>query len=392
MKATDRDAPEVDKRAIIREVHVRPLIIPYPDVRKFGRNALTQGEHVFVRVVTEGGIEGLGEAVSRPYIYGESIASIVHAIKTWLSPEIVGKSAFDNAYFWRRWSRLAGNHSAKAALDMALVDIQARSVGLPLWRWCGGTDREVPLSWILTYGSVDETVAEAVRRAGQGYRYFKVKVSDDARGDRRLLEALRKALPDDCAFYGDANGAISPGTALARIDEFWRLGMKFIEDPVSVFDYATKKKIHSASPIPLISDESARTVQECAHELSVNCIDIFSIKIFRTGFSQSRDIETLAHSFNKGCIVGGQGETHLGAVLSAHFASGIRAGGSAPFPAETSSSYRYDFNILSKKPAFEDGKMVLPETPGSGVELDYGIVRRFAQDTDSPDDPWIRVA
>jgi L-alanine-DL-glutamate epimerase-like enolase superfamily enzyme len=381
----------IDKTTAIREVHARPLIIPYPDVRKFGRNALSQGEHVFVRVVTEEGIEGIGEAISRPFIYGESIASILHAIKEWLAPAMMGRSAFDAASFWADWSGLAGNHSAKAALDMALLDIQAKAVGLPLWKWLGGVDRAVPLSWILTYGSVEETVAEAVHRVDQGYRWFKIKISDDAATDRRVLEALKTALPAHCQFYGDANGTISAGTALARIDEFSRLGLKFIEDPVAVSDFATKRKLHAACPIPVMADESAKSVQECAHEIMNDCVDIFSLKIFRTGFTQSREIETLARAFNKSCVVGGQGETHLGAALSCHFASAIRARGSAPFPAETATSYRYDFNVLSRGPAFEAGKMILPATAGSGVELDYDVLNRFAQGTDCPGQRWIRL-
>src|SRR5690606_14112140 len=112
-----------------------------------------------------------------------------------------GSSPFDTDLFWNRWSAFAGNNSAKAALDMALFDIQAKSMGLPLWRWCGGSDPAVPLSWILTFGSVEETVAEALYRARQGFRWFKIKVSDDAATDRELLEALFKALPDDCHLY-----------------------------------------------------------------------------------------------------------------------------------------------------------------------------------------------
>jgi L-alanine-DL-glutamate epimerase-like enolase superfamily enzyme len=120
-------------------------------------------------------------------------------------------------------------------------------------------------------------------------------------------------------------------------------------------------------------------------------VDIFSIKIFRTGLSVSRDIVGLALALNRQCMIGGQGETHLGAAISAHFSSALRERGCAPYPAETSTSYRYDFNLLGQRPEFRDGKMVLSAKPGLGVELDFDVVKMLSKGTEDPTGKWIRL-
>jgi L-alanine-DL-glutamate epimerase-like enolase superfamily enzyme len=362
----------------IDRVDVLPLAIPYPTPRRFGKNVITSGENIIVRVHTDDGLTGLGEAISRPYVYGESMASIVHAISQWFAPVTIGQSIFDVDRLWRQWDLVALNYAAKAGLDMAIHDLQAQAAGLPLWRWLGGTDPVVPLSWILTYGSPEAVLAEAQKWSERGFRSFKVKISRSREHDRSVLTALTDGLPAGTRFYADANGTLSRSDFVLRATELAQFGIELLEDPLPTADMTTRHALWASSPVPFLSDETAKNVGEAALEIQAGGVDTFSLKIFRTGIHRSREIATIARAFERQCLAGGQGETQAGSIIGAHFASALGGMGFDRYLAETSSSYRFDFDVVGAGARLRDGAVHLTEQPGSGIVLDDEVVSRLA--------------
>jgi L-alanine-DL-glutamate epimerase-like enolase superfamily enzyme len=371
------------------------LDIPYPKPRRFGRHVLTSGENVLVRVIDSSGHIGYGEAVARPYIYGESATSIVHAISNWFGPSMIGMSVFDSDAIWEAWDLVAANVAAKAGLDMAVYDLQAQAVGLPLWRWLGGQVKQIPLSWILTYGTPADTLTEAQGRSAEGFEWFKVKVSADREHDTAVLRALRGGLPRSTRYYADANGTLTRSELLRRMGEFEELGIELLEDPLSPDDITTRGEVWASCPIPFLADETATTVSEAVHEIRHGGVDVFSLKIFRTGIHRSREITTIARAFGRDCLIGGQGETHVGAVIAGHVASGLIAATGGRYPAETASAYRFDFDLVASGGSLSGGRMVLTDRPGSGIEIDEDVVARLASPTvwnaNDKSGNWFRV-
>jgi L-alanine-DL-glutamate epimerase-like enolase superfamily enzyme len=378
---------------VIERVECFPLAIPYPTPRRFGRHVLTSGENTIVRVTTSDGATGLGEAIARPYIYGESQQSIVAAMQKWFAPSLIGRTVFEIGQIWRDWDKVAQNPAAKAALDMAVADLAAQSAGLPLWRWLGGESPMVPLTWILTYGDISQVVAEAGQRAEQGYRAFKVKISPDRGRDRELLTELRRSLPASTRYYGDANATLTRAQAQLRLPELEELGLELIEDPIAIDDLAGRHEVWTTSPLGFLADESAQTVAGLAREITHGGVDSVSIKIFRTGLAKSFGLVSIAEAFSRSCVVGGQGETDLGAIIAAHFASAVNARGLTSLPAETSSSYRFSFALTGSAPT--DGTLELSDRPGVGADLDLAVLRSLAAPlwpSGTPDaDGWLRV-
>lgn len=362
----------------IERIELTPIAVPYPKPRRFGRHVITAGEHVIVRAHAEDGGVGIGEAVARPYVYGESLASIMHAISEWFAPAAIGRSIFDVERLWMQWELVAANHAAKAALDMAIHDVQAQAAGMPLWRWLGGAHPSVPLSWILTYGSPAEMLAEAVEWSERGFGTFKVKVSADRAHDRDVLTALRDGLPAATRLYADANGTLSRADFVLRAAELAEFGIELLEDPLPTGAARSRQAVWRTSPIPILGDETAKSVEEAAGEIESGGVDAFSIKIFRTGIHRSRQIATLARAFHRDCVVGGQGETQVGSTIAAHFASALRGMGFDRYPAETSSSYRFDFDLAPEGARMHQGSVELTEAPGSGVVLDDAAVKQLA--------------
>ena len=361
---------------VVDRVDVIPLRVPYPAARRFGRHVLTHGDNVFVRVVTRDGVEGYGEAIPRPYVYGESQVSIVHAIQEWLAPALVGRSPFAVDEFRNAWEQYAFNWAAKAGLDMALADIRARTCGLPLYRYLGGSSGRVELSWVLTYDKPEAMAEQAARWTERGFRSFKVKVGEDVGHDALVLRALRGAVGDAAHIYGDANEVWDLGRAAARMDQLLDYGVAMIEDPIAASAYAERRALATWSRLPILADESAKTGEEVWTELSAGGASVFNLKIFRFGIVGGLDAVSAVTAAHRTVMTGGQGETGLGAMIASHFAASSAQ--ASALPAEVSQSLAHERSVVAGGLPFRDGGIDLPDKPGIGVELDPDVLDDMA--------------
>src|SRR5262245_2973684 len=157
-------------------------------------SVLDAAEGVLVRVRTESGAEGVAEAPPRPTIYGETRASIETAVRELLAPRLIGRPLADLAGARRAMAFLAGNPTAKGALDMALHDALARERGVTLPELLGATARQVEVSYILGLAEIDAAVAEARWVVDRGVRVLKVKIGGSLDRDLDLVAALRAEL------------------------------------------------------------------------------------------------------------------------------------------------------------------------------------------------------
>jgi len=99
---------------------------------------LTEARHVILQLHTDQGLTGLGEAVPRPSVYGETLESITAAMRDLLLPPVLGLDPLDVEKVWARWSRVVANTTAKAAIDMALHDVAGQMAQMPLYKMLGG--------------------------------------------------------------------------------------------------------------------------------------------------------------------------------------------------------------------------------------------------------------
>src|SRR6516164_2944391 len=138
------------------------------------------GHYVLVRVTDDGGRVGLGEASVTSVWSGETQAGAIALVRDVLAPLVVGADPFDVEWIGRRLDRAAfGNSFAKAALEMALLDLQGQALGVPVYRLLGGKDEQaggIRLKFVV--GAVEPGVAaqRARRMVERGWRAIKVKV------------------------------------------------------------------------------------------------------------------------------------------------------------------------------------------------------------------------
>ncbi|MDJ0931701.1 MFS transporter [Breoghania sp.] len=166
----------------ITNVEVFPFKIPNKRVVVWAVGSLPAAEHLIVKITAEDGSVGVSKAIPRPMIYGETQEGIYYALTKYLKPMVVGEDSFNFEGIWKKFQFLPWNLAAKGAIDVALYDLNARSLGISVARLLGGPARkEVVLCWQIGFGERDEMIAELKEKLDEGYRAFKVKGGPQAR-------------------------------------------------------------------------------------------------------------------------------------------------------------------------------------------------------------------
>ncbi|MDO8211717.1 mandelate racemase/muconate lactonizing enzyme family protein [Conexibacter sp. CPCC 206217] len=361
--------------ACIRDVVVTVVAVPYrPGVGAIvtAGLVLTEARHVLVEVRTDDGVVGLGEAVPRPSIYGETVESIVVALQQLLVPPLLGMSPLDVERIWQRWERVVGNTTAKAALDMACHDIQGKLAGLPLHRMLGGwAGGRIPLT--MPVAIADDMVEQAKTAVAGGYGAVKLKVGKDLRRDVATVEAVRSAIGPDPMLYADANQGYGTSDALEAARQFGSLGVDLLEEPVSAGNTAARVQLAREAHVPLLLDETLMTQSDLLREIQLGTPSAISVRSPRSGITGSRKVVALAEAAEVACLVGSHRELGVATIASAHLAAGFRA---MRLPAELGVSTLLSHSLLTEPLRIDDGWLTLPDGPGLGIELDRAAVSR----------------
>jgi L-alanine-DL-glutamate epimerase-like enolase superfamily enzyme len=334
---------------------------------------LTEARHVLVEVRTDEGWVGLGEAVPRPSIYGETVESIVAALQQLLVPPLLGASPLEVERIWARWARVVGNTTAKSALDMACHDIAGQLAGLPLHRLLGGfSDGRVPLT--MPIAIADDVVEQANVAIASGYKALKLKVGKDLRRDVATVEAVRCAVGPDPMLYVDANQGYRTSDALEAARQFGALGVDLLEEPVSAGNVDARVKLARAGHVPLLLDETLQAPSDLLREIGLGTPSAISVRSPRSGITGSRKVVALAEAAEVDCLVGSHRELGVATIASAHLAAGFAA---MTLPAELGVATLLSHTLLSEPLRIDDGWLTLPSGPGLGVALDREAVARF---------------
>ncbi len=331
-------------------------------------SSLAEARHVAVRVLLSDGSEGWAEAPPRPTIYGETVYSITSVIRHELAPRVVGLPVWDEgapaAAPWsaqalqRLQSRLhevKNNHTAKAAIDMAVHAALAQHHGRSLAQHLGATATRLRASYILGIGSRATVLEEAQRVVDQGVRVLKVKVGRDWQDDLARIAELQAALGPAVELYADANECLDEAEAPAILEKLAAMGLHYCEEPLPVEQIAARARLRAGGHLPLIADDSAFTLRDLTRELCFDTFDILNIKTARTGYTESAAMLAQAHAAGKGVMVGSQASAGLGTVCAAHFAAlpGI------DHPSELSFFLKLQDDILDRPLVLDNGYLEL---------------------------------
>ncbi|MDR2453239.1 MAG: dipeptide epimerase [Bifidobacteriaceae bacterium] len=357
--------------ARVSRVTARRVALPLPAPFVISLGVLERVDNVFVRLETDDGLVGYGEAAPTPFVTGETPAGTLAAVEA-LAPLIEGLSPFAIGQAHRLMDRvLAGNGSAKAAIDIAMHDVAAQAAGVPLYEYlggpAGGADPAGAVETDMTIGlgepeAMAAAAAELVRR---GYRQLKVKAGSCEAQDRAAIELIRAAAPR-ASLKVDANQGWTPPRALAMLEGYARLGVEAVEQPVPAWDLDGLAYVRSRSPIPIMADESCFTQHDAAGIVARQAADIINIKLMKCGgLWRARQINAIAQGAGVRTMLGCMLETELAIAAAAHLAA---ASANIAY-ADLDSFADFDTSPVIARPFGFEPPVIQLGGPGLGLEV-----------------------
>jgi L-alanine-DL-glutamate epimerase-like enolase superfamily enzyme len=368
------DARAVAPKLKITDVEIFLFDIPLTSPFRIAIGEMKAANDLLVRVRTDQGITGLGEACPFPPITGETQATNAAAAKA-IRDMVVGKDplAIDDLL------RLIGplvhsNPSAVAAFDMAFFDILGKTAGLPLFRLFGGTKATFETDITVSLDTLEKMTAEAKGYADQGYKTLKVKVGLDPDEDFTRLESIRRAVGPKPAIRIDANQGWTVPQAVYALRKMEPLAIEFCEQPVLVSDLAGMKVVRAQSPISVMADESLYGPADAIELIRAEACDSFNIKVMKAGgLLNSIRIAHVADAANMRCMVGCMLETRLALTAAAH----VVASQANIVYADLDGNSEHVEDPIIDGMTVRAGTLTLPEKPGLGCDVDPAFVKKL---------------
>ena len=338
--------------------------------------------NVIVKLDTDAGIVGWGEAATAPVFPGTTEAAVA-ALHVHLRPVLIGADPFRIEWLLERAEQSVMHCAeAKAAMEMALFDIVGKALKTPVYTLLGGAyRREIPLSFSVANPDVGEDLEVIQRLYNDGVRLFKIKTgSIDHRDELKRLERLRTSLPDDIDFRIDYNQALQPYDAVRRLRDIEQFRPTFIEQPVGSDKVEALAHISHAIDTPIMADESVFSAATALQISARHMVDLISIKVMKNGgMLRARDVSGIAQAAGIACYGGDMAESGIGHSAGTHL---IAATPNISLGCEFyQATYYLQEDLLATPFPVKNGKVHVPSSPGLGIEVDEGRVEKYAVET-----------
>ncbi|MGC8473217.1 MAG: o-succinylbenzoate synthase, partial [Candidatus Dormibacteria bacterium] len=344
-----------------------PLVSPF--TTSFGTQ--TRREAVLVEVYGEG-LRGLGECaagVEPGYSY-ETRETSLEALRRYILPAVVGAEPATPTQLAARWSWVRGHNMAKAAAEMAVLDLAGKMVGMSLAAILGGTKEEIPSGVSIgIQPSLPATLTMIEGYLAEGYRRIKLKCKPGY--DLELAAEVRRAFPTTAVML-DANSAYTLSD-LERLRQLDRFELMMIEQPLAHDDLVDHAALQAQMETPICLDESVESLADLRAAFRLGSGRILNIKAGRVaGLIPALAIHDacLAEGWPVWC--GGMLETGIGRAANLALASlpGFT------LPGDTSASDRYYHQDILETPfrLSPHGTLPVPTGPGLGVVVDEAVL------------------
>lgn len=358
---------------------ITPIAVSMPmkQAIKMAGVALTSADNVLVKIETDDGVVGWGEAASAPSMTGETVESMMAAIRH-LVPLLLGSGVEDIAAVSRRMDRaLYGNNGAKSAVEIALHDILGKARGQPLFELLGGRRREkIPMLRMIAASETAADVAEAERAKAEGYVAFKVKVGTgdpraDAERTRRVCETIRGGV----LISADANQGWTPEQAVEYVRALEGAGLDFFEQPVMGEDLAGMARVAAATDIRIGCDEGVHKLDDLRRHHEARAAHGASLKTVKLGgMGAVRAAAELCDSLGmKVNLAGKMSESGIATAAVLHLAAAVP---SLDWGVSPTAPYLTE-DVLAAPLTFAAGHAQVPTGPGLGIEVDERRVRKY---------------
>lgn len=356
-----------------------PASIPYTHTELSSQVSRDGVTDVLVRVETDDGVVGWGEACS-----GADVRSIEAAVEA-MTPFVLGRDPWEREQLrhdlWLHglWQFRAGTGAfAFAGIDMALWDVCGRAAGQPLHRLFGGLRRtEVDYFFYLSRGDDDELRSQVRTGLQQGFDVFYLKVGLDDDSDLRMVETVRDALGPGPLLRLDANGTWTMPQALRMLERLASFDIDFVEQPVRDHPVGHLRELRLRAPIRVCANEGMWSEAEAYDRISARQADVYCFSPYWVGSLAS--FHRLAHVADlEGALV--CKHTHGEFGLAAAAAQQLLLTLPNVVAGNQQTAHVLTGDVLRERLPICDGpRWPVSDAPGLGVEVDEEAVAEAAE-------------
>jgi len=360
---------------MITDVEVIPVSVPFVEPFSIAGGTATHAMHVLVRLTSKDGTVGYGESAPMSSYSPQTQDDVIREI---LLAEhlLLGRDPLDIEAIQGSMLEAGIDPFARAGIDIALHDLASRILGLPACKLLGGVVSDgINLSWAIGFKPAEVMAQEAERYAGLGFGTIKVKVGEDPELDISRVRAVREAVGDEVRLKVDANQGYDLDTAIRVSQALEPLDVCVFEQPLPRDALEDLASLRKRTRIPVMVDESLFDLRDALRILGEGAADIFNIKIMKPGgLRPSAKVAAVAEAAAVPCMLGSMPELGIGTLGGLQLAVASRA---FEYGAELIGPWMFEDDLLTRKPRLKAGRLILPQGPGLGIDVDEAKVERF---------------
>jgi L-alanine-DL-glutamate epimerase-like enolase superfamily enzyme len=368
----------------IRSIEAIPLSFRLPEGKtvRLGVGATTKRDAIIVKVVSDDGVIGYGEA--HP---GRSPGAIVSLIHNTLAPMLTGLSVHDTNSVWTRVNRMqlsshglgAGAALALSGIDMALWDLRAKSLGIPLYSLLGGSRKPIAAyagGISMGFQAPDALADEAQSYVDRGYRAVKLRLGDNPKDDIARVQRVRTQLGDQITILVDANTSYSVSDVRAVLPSLEDCKVAWLEEPFGCNDFgAYRQAAQLTKGVALAAGENHYTRFEFARLIEERAVSILQPDLSKSGgISEGLKIAAMASAWGLP-VHPHSSATGINHLASIHFLASIDNGG---YFEACVSAFNPLRDMFGSPFSIDQEGFVQPSTaPGIGLEIDESVFTKF---------------
>ncbi len=351
---------------MIRSVSYTRLDIPMEKEFRISLGSTHSYEGFIVRVESDDGTAGYGEAVPTPFITGETMDSIGASLGL-LKQAVEGMGETDTELISDAMERtVVGSYAAKCGIDTALWDLIGRKAGIPLYRLLGGYRKSIRTSFTVDIGTVEEVEKYTRAFIESGLRTIKVKLGRGLREDYERVKRARQAAGDDVTIYVDFNQSYSAKKAVELSKDIHKFELEFLEQPTPAHDIQGLRFVREHSDIPVMADESVYGPEDAMNIVTSGAADMINMKMMKAGgITRGRKIISIAEAAGLPVMIGCMVETKVAVTAGTHLALGMKNVKYADL--DGYSSLKRD--ITKGGLELKNGENTVSDRPGLGLDV-----------------------
>lgn len=357
----------------ITDIKLGRISVPLKKPFKTAIRTVNSVEDIIVRIETDTGHVGYGEAPPTGAITGDTTGAIIGAIEDHIKKTLIGMDIENlEEIMIKLENSIVGNTSAKAAVDIAIYDLFGQLYNAPVYKLLGGYRKEITTDITISVNEPEEMARDSIEAVKQGYNTLKIKVGKDSKMDIKRMKAIRDAVGYDVNLRIDANQGWNAKEAVYALRKMEDAGLdiELVEQPVPAADIDGLKMVTDNVSIPVLADESVFSPKDAMTILQKRAADLINIKLMKTGgIHNALKICSVAEIYGVECMIGCMLEAKVSVTAAAHLAAAK----------SIITKIDLDGPVLCKEDPidggaiFEGHRIILSDDPGFGFKKIYGL-------------------